>query len=260
MTPEALEQILDVLDVLAALGIVAAAFFRFRGKQQSPAVLCFCFAMISLFLTNAYWLAHSLMRPGMRMPLSANTIGECAVFLLLSAAMNAAFPESRFSFTPQLAGTALFAAASITLWIVWSGEWVQDLLGGFAFGYFLLVCARDLCRTGAFGKKEWIALGICCTAYMAFFTVDTCAGGRVTETAGYLLMFAMTGYILFSAVRCVCRGESAGKQIALSVSSCACCMSSMYMSGGYWYIAAEVLFLLTLPLMLYAFGKEAEPA
>lgn len=113
MTPEALEQILDVLDVLATVGIVAAVIIRFHGKQQSLTILFFCFAMVSLLLTNVYWLAHSLLRPNMRMPLAANTIGECAVFLLLSAALNSLFPDSRSSFTPQLVCTVLFTVASI---------------------------------------------------------------------------------------------------------------------------------------------------
>ena len=162
MTLEALEQILDVLDVLATVGIVTAAIIRFHGKKQSLTILFFCFAMVSLLLTNVYWLAHSLLRPNMRMPLAANTIGECAVFLLLSAALNSLFPDIRLSFTSQLVCTVLFAAVSIALWISWSGEWLQDLLGGIVFGYFLCICVRNLCHMDLFRKMEWLALGICC--------------------------------------------------------------------------------------------------
>ena len=259
MTPEALEQILDVLDVLVTLGIVVAAFFRFRGKQQSLTVLFFCFAMVSLFLTNAYWLAHSLMRPNLRMPLAANTIGECAVFLLLSAAMNAAFPHSRFSFAPQIICAAVFIAASIALWIAWSGEWLQDLLGGIAFGYFLLVCVRDLCHTGAFDRKEWIALGIFCTVYMGIFVFWTFDGSQSVENVGYVLMFVPMLFFLYKSVRGIRNEGAEDRQIALSVSAYACCMSGIYMADEYWYIAAELLCLLSLPLMLQAFGKEADP-
>ena len=78
MILETLSRVLDVVDLLASAGIVAAAVFCFRRKQQSLTVAFFCFAMVSLLLTNAYWLAHSLIRPNMRMPMTANTIGECA--------------------------------------------------------------------------------------------------------------------------------------------------------------------------------------
>ena len=258
MTLEALEQILDILDVLATVGIVAAAIIRFHGKQQSLTVLFFCFAMVSLLLTNVYWLAHSLLRPNMRMPLAANTIGECAVFLLLSAALNSLFPDHRFSFTPQFICSVFFAVASIALWIIWSGEWLQDILGGIAFGYFLCVCVRDLYQMNSFSKKDWIALGICCTVYMSisfFFAED-----HPVMKIGYVLMFTTMAWFLYRTIRSARRRESAEKQIVLSSSAYACCMSGVYMSSGYWYIAAEILCLITLPLMLHAFAKGAEPA
>lgn len=260
MTPELLENVLDVLDALVTAGIVAAAVFRFRRTQQSLTVAFFCFAMISLLLTNAYWLAHALMRPNMRMPMTANTIGECAVFLLLSAAMNSVFPGSRLSLSHQTAGAALFAAASTALWIIWSEEWLQDLLGGIVFGYFLCVCVHQMRCTDVFRRKEWIALGVVCAGYMSAFMISAVNGISWLETAGYPPMFLTMLYFLGKAFRSFRRGESAEKQIVLSVSAYACCMSGVYMSSGYWYIAAELLILLTLPLMLHAFGEEVDPA
>ena len=256
MTLEALEQILDILDVLATVGIVVAAVIRFHGKQQSLTILFFCFAMVSLLLTNVYWLAHSLLRPNMRMPLAANTIGECAVFLLLSAALNSLFPDRRFSFTPQFICIVLFAGASIVLWITWSGEWLQDLLGGIAFGYFLCICVRNLCQMDLINKTEWLMLGICCTAYLSLFFLF--AEDHPLVKIGYSLMFTTMAWFLYRTIRSVRRRESAEKQIVLSISAYACCMSGVYMSSGYWYIAAELVYLLTLPMMLHAFGKEAE--
>ena len=258
MTLEALEQILDILDVLATVGIVTAANIRFHGKKQSLTILFFCFAMVSLLLTNVYWLAHSLLRPNMRMPLAANTIGECAVFLLLSAALNSLFPGNRFSFTPQFVCAILFALVSITLWIVWSGEWLQDLLGGIVFGYFLCVCVLNLCEMKLLSKKDWIALGICCTVYLSLFFLFT--EDHPLVKIGYCLMFSTMAWFLYRSIRSARRRESAEKQVVLSISTYACCMSGVYMSSGIWYIAAELLCLLALPLMLRAFGKEAEPA
>lgn len=77
---------------------------------------------------------------------------------------------------------------------------------------------------------------------------------------GYVLMFTTMVWFLYRTFQSVRRKESTEKQIVLSISAYACCMSGVYMSSGYWYIAAELLCLLTLPLMLHAFGKEAEPA
>ena len=260
MILETLSRILDVVDLLATAGIVAAAVFCFRRKQPSLTVAFFCFAMVSLLLTNAYWLAHSLIRPNMRMPMTANTIGECAVFLLLSAALNSVFTGSRLSLSPQVACAALFAAASVVFWLIWSEEWFQDILGGIVFGYFLCVCVHHVRRTGTLSRKEWIVLGVVSAVYMGLFAMSIYSGSSVYESAGYVLMFMTMLYFLGKAFRCIRRMESTDRQIVLSVAAYACCISGVYMSSGCWYIAAELLILLSLPMMLHAFGKEAKPA
>ena len=261
MTEEILENILDILDVVMTAGIVIWMIPMFRRTRQPLTVAFYYFAMVSLMLTNAYWLAHSLIRPDMRMPMATNTIGECAVFLLLSAAMNSVFPDRKFSFTPQHAGAILFVIASIALWIVWSGEWIQDILGGVIFGYFICVCVRDLRETGAFSKKEWIAIGVTCAGFMAIFAaVATMEEEPPAVIAGYILMFAMMLFFLYKTIRCIRKRESAEKQMVLAVSSYACCMSGVYMSSGYWYSAAELICLTTLPMMFHAFREEAKHA
>ena len=258
MTVGLLEDILDILDVLLTAGIIAGVFLRFRGRKLTTAAAFFLFAMVSFLLTNAYWLAHSLLRPDDRIPMAANTIGECALYLLLSAAMNAAIPEKRFSFSPQAAFAGLFSIASIALWIAWSGEWVQDVLGGIAFGYLLVCCAWHLQQENVLTKKEWIALGVLTAAYTGIFAANLYDERQPLTIAAYLLMFATMVYFLYRAFRSIRLAEDPGKQIVLSVSACAICMSGAYMSGGYWYTAAEVLRMLSMPLMLIAFGREAE--
>ena len=258
MTVGTLEDILDILDVLLTAGIIAGMFLRFRGRKLTTAAAFFIFAMVSLLLTNAYWLAHSLLRPDARIPMAANTIGECALYLLLSAAMNAAVPDRRFTFSPQVLCTVLFAAASIALWIAWTGEWVQDILGGITFGYLLVCCAWRLRQLNALSRREWIALGILTAAYTALFAFDLKDERPLCTVTAHILMFATMIWFLYRAFRSIRRGETAGRQIVLSVSACAICLSGVYMSGGPWYAAAEVLRMLSMPLMLVAFGREAE--
>ena len=260
MILDTMEELIDILDVLLTASIVVRLVPVLRRTHPPLTGSFFFFAMVSLMLTNAYWLAHSLMRPDMRMPLAANTIGECAAFLLLSAAMNALSRSSWLSAKPQVACTVLFSAASVVLWLIWSGEWLQDLLGGVVFGYLMCVCAREIRHTGSFSKKEWIALGITCAAFIGVFSMTTIEHETPEALIGYILMFGWMVYFLYRAFACIRRKEKAGKQVVLSVSSYAFCMSGVYMSTGWWYIAAEVLCQLTLPMMLYAFRKEAEQA
>ena len=260
MTAGFLEDILDVLDVLWPAGIIAGVFIVFRGRKITTAAAFFLFAMVSLLLTNAYWLAHSLLRPDARIPVAANTIGECALYLLTASAMNAAIPDRRFSFSPQVFCTVLFALASIALWIAWTGEWTQDVMGGIAFGYLLVCCVWRLRQVNALSGKEWIALGILTAAYMALFALDLNDEKPPISFTAHLLMFLTMIFFLYRAFRSVRRGEAAGRQIVLSVSACAICFSGAYLSWGYWYSAAVILRMLSMPLMLVAFGREAEDA
>ena len=100
-------------------------------KRDARTVL-FAFAVASVLLSNLYWLAYDILRPGTRMPFAANEIGEWALFLLLGAAVRTQ-PEAP-SAKREVFCAALFTAANVALWIAWSGEWIQDILTGAAFG------------------------------------------------------------------------------------------------------------------------------
>ena len=123
-------------------------------------VTLFLFAMVSLLLVHAYWLSYTLMHPEIRMPFAANEIGEISVFLLLSAMMDSVFREIKVSAKREIIFTIFFSAASVALWIVWTGEWIQDIIDGAAFGYFLCVCVRALKQSNALKKIEWRVPGI----------------------------------------------------------------------------------------------------
>ena len=263
MTTENLEIVMDILAVtLSAFTVVRMApLLRVREQQMTSG--SFLFAMVSLMLSYAYWLAYSLIRPDMRMPLAANMIGECAVFLLLSVTLESVFRVDRVPARSQIACALLFASSSVTLWIAWTGEWIQDIVGGIAYSYFLCVCVRALVQADALAKIEWIGLGIACALIIAIWTVwfyvpEDLLG--MTNCFGYAVIYAVTAYLLFKTFHAVRRNTAPDRQLALAVFSHAWCMGAMYMTSGYYYNAAMFLCLLTLPLMLAAVSGEVKRA
>ena len=145
-------------------------------KREARTVL-FAFAVASVLLSNLYWLAYDILRPGTRMPFAANEIGEWALFLLLGAAVRTQ-PEVH-SAKREVFCAALFTAANVALWIAWSGEWIQDILTGAAFGYFLCMLAAQLRQEEAFPVWEWRLLGVACPVCGADIVLRRTRKGRI---------------------------------------------------------------------------------
>ena len=263
MTAAELEIVINILSVLLSAFVIIRAVPLLRIPQRQFTAASFLFAMVSLLLVYAYWLAYSMIRPDVRMPLAANMIGECAVFLLLSVMLESVFRGSHIPSWPHIICTLLFAAASIALWIAWSGEWIQDILGGIAYGYFLYVCARTLLRTDAFSRREWLALGVSCAVIVTAYVVWVFVPEHlvwVLNLIGYAATYTVTLFFLLKTFRALRRGRNADRQLALAVSAHAWCMGAMYMSSDWFYSASMLLCLLTLPMMLLAVRREAECA
>ena len=88
----------------AILLLVFLGTFRLLELEKRDArTVLFAFAVASVLLSNLYWLAYDILRPGTRMPFAANEIGEWALFLLLGAAVRTQpevaelSPEIRFT-------------------------------------------------------------------------------------------------------------------------------------------------------------------
>ena len=259
MTPDTLELVLDVLAVLLTAGFILRTAPLIRSSAKPMTAALFLFAMASLLLSFAYWIAYTLLRPDTRMPFAANEVGESAVFLLFSAMLKTVLHENGVSAKWEILSTALFASASVALWIGWSGEWVQDSVGGLVFGYFLCVCVHSLKQAGALSRAEWAALGISCAALILGQTGTFFVSApylRPLDLTCYAVMFAVLLWLLVKSARWVMRRENAKGALALSCSAYAFSLSTMYMSAGWFYPAAMLFNLATLPLILFALKQE----
>jgi len=261
MVPNSVEVAVEILAILLTIVIVIWTLPLIRRGSKPITTALFAFAAISFMLSLAYWLVYSLIRPEGRMPFAANEIGEIAWFLLLAASLESIFHDSHVSAKKEIAFAILFTAASVALWIGWSGEWVQDIIVGFAFGYLLCVCVRALKQSGALRKNEWILLGLSCgliiLAQAATFRVSE-AVKQPLDYFCYALMFALLIWLFVKRIA-MTKFTDTKATLAMSFSIYVFSASTLYMSSGWFYMAALVLSLATLPLMLIALRREVCP-
>ena len=226
------------------------------GKREVRTVL-FAFAVASVLLSNLYWLAYDILRPGTRMPFAANEIGEWALFLLLGAALNT--QSERLTPNREMLFAALFTAANAALWIAWTGEWVDDILTGAAFGYFLCSLTAQIRQAEGFPVWEWRLLSVSCPVLVAVQTAIFFVPKPMKQPLDlfcYCLLFAVAAVLLIRALRSLGKGERASSAVLESFAAYAWTTITQYMSSGGFYIAALLLSTLCFPIMLMALKKE----
>ncbi|MBQ3898485.1 MAG: hypothetical protein II741_01450 [Lachnospiraceae bacterium] len=246
--------------VLLMLVIVASVRLLKRGNDIFLAIL-FIFSIVSWLLSDLYWLAFDVLRSGEHMPLAANELGECAMFLLLSTAISKyKNKEERISvFAACFA--SVFTLANTALWIIWSGEWLQDILSGIClFGLlstFLQICeekkmlkayVKVVMSVGAF----FVILFQVLTTYLQnSFT-------RILEYISYLIMFATIVLFIVLAIVYMRRKEKA-KPFLLSIAALLCGVFGIYMSPGIVYSVIFAAISVIGPLMFFTIRREVLP-
>ena len=229
--------------------------------KRSMACVFYLFALISLAISNAYWLIYEILRPETRMPMAANEFGETAFFLLLASMLGNIFPRDGRLLLRERVGTTLFGAASIGLWIVWSGEWFQDIFFGFFFCFFLMMVVRTARQSGACSRKEWYAVEICASVLIACEIAVQLLKDPVRtglDVFCYILMFGFLGYLLKKLFASLRRKEDAKISLVLGVAGIAWSSSCLYMSEGVWYLAALLATSFLLALVQMTVEREVD--
>ena len=262
MDPELLQKLMIGVCVLEYAVLIAYCVRRLSFRS-SMAPVFFTFALVSNLMSSLYWLAFALLRPETRMPFAANEFGEIGAFLLLASSLNAVFRGHFAAARKTVVCAAFFAAASTALWIGWSGEWVEDMLIGFSFGYFLCVCVRSLKQSNALFRVEWRVLGVLALLLLLLqgltFVLPE-PWRSVADYGAYAVMFSVLFYGLGKLFRTLRRGLDAAAQFALAVACFAWSLSTMYMSAGNFYLAAVLIYYCCAPLMLITLRREEAAA
>lgn len=273
MTTEWLPNLITIFQILVLIFVVVRSARLIAGSKNPLIPVCFTFAMVSYLLSDLYWLAYDFLRPDTRMPFAANEMGECAGFLLLTAALSSILEENKtgtdMNGMPVNTHTALremvFAAAftvmNIVLWIAWSGEWLQDIIVGAALGYLLCILVRGLKRTGVFSKKDWLITGVASVLLivMQVLTFFTHEGIHTALDIGcYTIMFAIVAFFLIRNITMIRKNGQITGGFCLALAGFCWVVVSMYMSSGVFYYILLITNSLMMLILLLAFTREVK--
>ena len=109
------------------LGLAAWLLCRARAMPDRPRLYALAGAVACLFLGDAYWLAHLIVRgetPGI---FSACDVAYVGCWLMCNAALPGA-PLRALRKRPLAAGMGAFALLNGAAWIAWTGEWITNIL------------------------------------------------------------------------------------------------------------------------------------
>ena len=257
MTVMQISQISLTLQIvtLAVLLTLSVKLISESERNLTAVFMSFYFAL--WLLTDLYWLVYDLMRPDMRMPFAANEIGEAAMFLMGAATINSAVKHRTRLPMGYLAGIHLFAISNVVLWILWSGEIVQDIIVGTVFIWFFYSIVRALRWSQALSSREWIVLAVLCTALiisqgLTFIVPENVK--PVPDTCAYLLLIAGGVFFIYKLIRAY-KGGLAYAQLFLSYALVIWQTMAKYMSGGNWYNLFLTLGTIGIPLWYMSVRK-----
>ena len=210
----------------------------------------FMLAMTSFLLSNMYWIAYDVLKPDTRMPIAANEIGECAMILLLSSGLDVVLKDKK-KIPAEIVFTFLFIGANIVLWIAWSGEWLQDVLFGIPYIYFLWLLIRGIRSRGVLTWKElWFAamMGVSVLILQIPLLI---AKGTLFELAKIVcvaLMFTLMGWLGVKSFR--------SKDFFVTTAFFLWTELVMFLTSGVYYYLAFSSNVLVLPLMYVSMKRE----
>ena len=248
-----------VIAIILCIYIILRTLPLIKSSNKPMTVALFLFAIISLLFSITYWLVYTLISPDVRMPFAANELGEASWFLLLAATLDSIFKDNDTSANKEIFFSVIFIICSVSLWIAWSGEWFQDIISGFAFGYFICLSVKSIKQSNAFKRNDWLILGLSCLILIIsqagiFFVKEEFK--KPLDLFCYALMFITLIWFLSKVIIAMKKQVDTKELISLSFIFTAYSFSTLYMSSGWFYIAAFGACLLSLPLMFYALRRE----
>ncbi len=210
----------------------------------------FALAMMSFLLSDLYWIAYDVLKPDTRMPIAANEIGECAMILLLSAGLDVVLKDKK-KIPAEIVFTFLFIGANIVLWIAWSGEWLQDVLFGIPYIYFLWLLIRGIRSRGVLIRKElWLAslmgVSVLILQIPLFFVKGFLF--EFIKVLCFVVMFALMAWLGFKSFQ--------SKDYFMTLAFFLWTELSMFLCPEPYYDMAFWVNIIVLPMMYTSMKKE----
>ena len=258
MNYEVLPNLINFIEVVILIyTIIRAVTMVKSGKRYVPVIYFFMGAM-ALTLDLFYWLAYYvIMPPDIRMPFTADFIAENAGYLLLATAVKTSFDGKLKLLTKESAGAIIFIICNILLWIWWSGEVLQDILGGIAFGYLFCVVTNALKQSEVFnGKLRAMMIATAFTlvavAGLPFFLPEM---KQLSEWIYYSIIFISVIFYMCCAFRMQRSGSPGIASVSFTAFCWTWCSVCMYMSSEPMYYLPDIMAVISLLFMMLAFRK-----
>lgn len=241
--------------MLIVMLVCSVGLVKECGRLLTSVFLTFSFAIY--LLTDIYWVIYLFIRPNVRMPFAANEIGEASLFLLMASTLRAAVRVPYGASFKCTAGTILFSLCNIILWISWSGEYIQDILIGITFTYFLYTICTAIEFRQAFKRYMWIVMVICCILIVilqttTFYTSDS--SKNTIDTCAYILMLASVIFLIVLFILSW-KKESSNVILCKIFVLLGFILTVKYMSDGVWYVLFQIIETISLAFLYLSVRK-----
>ena len=260
MSYETLLELISLdLQIMVLIPIIWKSVRLMKTGKTDIFIPLFTFAMVSLLMSNLYASVNSTLNPGVRMPFAADEIAESSMLLLLCAGLEAAYLKKEKPVLKDLLSAVVFIGLNIALWIVWSGEWMQDIVFGIPYVYFMYLLLRAIHRTKAVSAKESILAGILCNGILIMQLIMlwmSDAAGRVIEVICQMLGYAVCVWFLWKSISVLRKEDAEDKALFLSFRVFLWTILMIYMSGGIFYGISVIMNTVTLPIMFAAVKRK----
>lgn len=198
-----LDIVATVIQSVVIILVIAKSIKLVMNAKTNFLPFFFALAITGYLLSNLYWIAYDLLKPDTRMPMACNEVGECAMILLLCAGLETELKDKK-KIPGEVAFAVFFMGANIALWIVWSGEWFQDILFGIPYVYLFWLLIRGLrSRCSMTSKELWLA-AVTSMAVLAMQIPLLMLKGALMEPAKavcFAVMFALMAWLGIKSVR-----------------------------------------------------------
>ena len=212
-----------------------------KGKLILPTFF-FTFSIVSGLLNGLYWFTFDVMRPGERMPIAANEISECALFLLLSASVASLKINCEKLYLKEVIPALIILVCNAALWVVWSGEWLEDIFSCIVMGVLFSTVVRRVKQTNLLPVYGWcLFYGVGALA-IVLQTITIIKGGqigKITDISTYFLIIPMCIWFDILTLRGIIKKRK--NTFLLSIMGVMWAYLSLYMSPGYVYYAVLLL-------------------
>ena len=252
--------IISILSLIVTVSIIILSVRKLTESKNKVLSVFFTFAMVSYFMSEVYYFAYNFLIPDTRMPFAANEIAEASMILLLCAVLETTLGKERKIKIGALIFSTVFIGINMALWIMWSDEWIKNILFGLPYIYFLYLLIKGVIKTKAASNREIIAAAVLSAVIFAGEAIAVSMNDTVrpiVEISCYPLMYLLWIFILVKVIKSL-RKENAnqGEAIYLSFTLHIWTMLLMFMSADVFYNIANIMYIIVLPLMYLAFKKE----